>query len=832
MMVTMTTTFAPPDTPVQAPPEPKPSLASNRPLAAWLAIAGSSLLLIAAIVVVASQWHQIPQSIRFCGLLCAAVLIAALAEAIRTVAPTTAVVIAHLVPAIAATVGIAAGATFHLHWPWCIAIGGVLAATVTEVQKRRWASPPMAIIAAFGLVLALSGASAIVHVPVTIAAGALACVLLAVRRELEAATIALAVATSPLLATMTTARVGDGTLLRLGAVGPQVGWSAPIAGACAALTLGLVAHRRRSVTAAGAAAVALLGNLVAGLAVGVAAGSTWVSVGLAALIVVELVASLRSEGVWPTLARRVSNVVAPPAVISATVTLPVAFVLVGHGSGWALTWALAATTAAFIGVRRASSQPIIADIAFANLVGFAGACGWALAANSLTVSCLMAASLVWCLASSSCGRLMTASMAAAISAYALLVRTLDRDFSGVHGSLTVGVAVDTVLAFAVGFALVALIVRRPKAPTAAVVATMLATCLLTGLVSWRMSPTWAATLALSAVAVIGDFVMVHKQRMTDSVALVIAVVAATQLDLRWHGVAAALISAGVTLLGSRSSVRLRLLWSPQVVVAGLVALQTAGASANQLVGMLIVVGIALTGIAFATPRLTPLDSGGVAAVAIGAMVSQSVGVHPAFVSLVAISAGAQGVAYGIAKRRNELATLSALVAAIGVISLWFSSGVNASALIWFARYDFSGVDFIVLVVASVLLLIGGWLRRWQQVSSWLAYAPCLALASASMLIAQAQRGADWATIGGLGLGVVAVALGGWHRLAAPLVLGTASLAATIVIASGAQLASLPGWAWMVVGGSMLLTLAAVIERRTTADPAASGGLWTMLKDFD
>jgi hypothetical protein len=62
--------------------------------------------------------------------------------------------------------------------------------------------------------------------------------------------------------------------------------------------------------------------------------------------------------------------------------------------------------------------------------------------------------------------------------------------------------------------------------------------------------------------------------------------------------------------------------------------------------------------------------------------------------------------------------------------------------------------------------------------------------------------------------VVAMAIGGWKRLSAPLVIGSALLTTTIVIASGSQLASLPGWSWLVLGGIALLGLAATIERKS------------------
>jgi hypothetical protein len=70
---------------------------------------------------------------------------------------------------------------------------------------------------------------------------------------------------------------------------------------------------------------------------------------------------------------------------------------------------------------------------------------------------------------------------------------------------------------------------------------------------------------------------------------------------------------------------------------------------------------------------------------------------------------------------------------------------------------------------------------------------------------------------GLVIGVTAIAIGGWRRMAAPLVMGSASLMTTVVIASTSQLASLPGWSWLVVGGMALLGMAALIERRNNGN---------------
>jgi hypothetical protein len=275
------------------------------------------------VVVVASRWQQIPQAFRFTGLLTAMVLIAALAEQIRRAAPTTAVVIAHLVPGIAITVGIAAGATATQPWPVCILIGGLLGVATTEVQKHRWASPRMAVIGAIGLILAVCGIAAETTLPASLLVAGVALVTLLFRRRIEATTMALAVGASPLLATLTTVKFGAGTMSRIGAAGSVVAWSAPVAGLAAALVLGVVAHRERSLPWAGAAVASAALNVLAGLAVGHATASLWACLVPALVIAIEVAADAGS-GVWSDLSRRASRCIAMPFAYATLVLAPLA----------------------------------------------------------------------------------------------------------------------------------------------------------------------------------------------------------------------------------------------------------------------------------------------------------------------------------------------------------------------------------------------------------------------------------------------------------------------------------------------------------------------------
>ena len=797
---------------------------ANRPVAAWLAIAGSSLLLVAAIVVVASRWQQIPQSLRFTGLLTALVLIAALAEQIRRSAPTTARVVAHLVPAIAVTVGIAAGATATQPWPVCIVIGGLLGAVTTEVQKRRWASPRMAIIAATGVILAACGVAAETGVPATLIAAGSACALMLFGRKLEAMTMACAVGASSVLATLTTLKFGDGTMARIGAAGAAVAWSAPIAGLVAAGVLGAVAHRQRSMVWAGAAVACGGLNIVTGLAVGRAAPSLWACV-IPSLVIAVEVGAEAATGVWRDITARASRHIARPAAYLASTfaVVVIAFwsVQFAELSSWSLPLALSALATAAIGARRLLSTAWVADTAIAASIGCSVASVAALALPSLAVSGMAIGGLVFCFRMRR-PTLLTASLVS----FAYLAVTLLQRTPG-PPRWAMATAIDLVLTIGGSLLCVATQLRATNGKNYATLGVIAAT----GAVAALVAPDCRLSIATGAVAIVGSYVITRRPQLETVVAAMTAASALLQLDdLRWPAAAAVALSGGVALVGRRSP-WLRAAAGVQFVAAAWLAVRVAGATPNALAGWMIVIGIVLTGIAFSTPRLTELDAAGLAATSFAALSLTNGAVHPALVSLVLIVASAQGLAYGVAQRRSNLTAASIAVGGVSLVSLWFTTGANAAVQSSLARYEFTGADLAALTAGAAMLLVGVGIRRWQRVSTWLAYGPGLALLSAWVSAVDTGRHADWSAMAGLLIGITAIAVGGWKRMAAPLVIGTALLTTTVVIASGSQLASLPGWSWLVVGGVALLGLAASIERRSKGDVDGAGGLKAMLDRF-
>jgi hypothetical protein len=171
-------------------------------------------------------------------------------------------------------------------------------------------------------------------------------------------------------------------------------------------------------------------------------------------------------------------------------------------------------------------------------------------------------------------------------------------------------------------------------------------------------------------------------------------------------------------------------------------------------------------------------------------------------------AGSVGIGAGLVLNRSWLGHLGAGVATVGLAGHLVLAGVTAS-------------EPFVGPVALQLLVAGCQAQRRNQASSWLAYAPPVALLGGAALVERLNDGAGWHALVAGAVGVVAVAVGGWRRLAGPMVVGTALLVALTASETLATLAGVPTWAWLALGGSLLLLTAVALERRETS-PVEAG----------
>jgi hypothetical protein len=188
----------------------------------------------------------------------------------------------------------------------------------------------------------------------------------------------------------------------------------------------------------------------------------------------------------------------------------------------------------------------------------------------------------------------------------------------------------------------------------------------------------------------------------------------------------------------------------------------------------------------------------------GAVLGMIVGLElaasePSALASAVMIVGLLMVTAGLLAHRTTVAHLGAAIATAGLFGHLRLAGVDASE--WY------------LTPIGVQMLVAGWqLRRRDHVSSWVAYAPPIVFLGGSALVERIAGGpAEHALYCGA-IGVLAVAVGGWRRLSAPLVVGTALLVAVSVHESLSSLAGVATWMWFALGGLALVAVGVALER--------------------
>lgn len=778
--------------------------------AGWLATAGTSLLLVASVIVVASNWAAIDPAVRFAGLVASLVAVYFAAEAGRRRLPTTSRALAALAALLTAPVGVAAAATLSQPWPVCTLVGGLAALGAAHVQAYRWHLPVLtaATVAVFGL--AAVGASALTSVPVIVFGAAGSVAALAFGAPRRGVALAATVGLSPLVTGLAALGFGAGTLGRLGMTAEQLAWAAPLSCTAAAVVIAMVAQRRNNAPLAIVAVGTFLAGVTAGFIAGNVSAALWRSIPALAVLVAEAVGATTSESIWRRIGRRVSLVVVAPLGAVAAV-LPL--------------WALIEDT--FGGVDTSTALPA----ALTALALFATAFGTGRRVDR--------------------ERWTTGALVASVgAAFAAVV------FAG--ASVLAATAIVML-----GWALVsALTPWRTWDVTTAVLMSWVVLAMAVD----EQGPAWSRA-ALLTVAAMASIVSVSFTRRRDeglrliAAAAVFGITGGELIESMFEGattaspgtiVFAALIALGVSLRPERSILPLvavslvglpvvadRPDTAPSIVLAGLIALAFAGSSRRvndprshlaaglaTLTGALVLatigvdagtaamtgvlVGTALSGIAVVDRRALPALTAGLASTILAAHASTLA--SPVFTSIALMALGAQLALAGRLWKGRLAALPGSAVAALALVSTWWTTGTNDWAIASIAPYGASGVDLVVGVLGAGLLVLGVVVRRRQPITSWLAYGPGLALAGTWLLASQLERGTDWATLGALTLGIVALGIGGARRLGAPLVAGTLLVVGTIALSAGPRLASAPTWSWIAVGGVGLLLVAAFVEQ--------------------
>lgn len=775
---------SPPRVPTPAAPAPRSGPDDRRvPAAAWVAAVGAVLVLAAASVLVVGNWNDIRPEIKLAGLAAANVVVAALAVLLRPYLPVVSRVLAHLAAAMAVPSGVAVLAAAGRPWPEAVLAGGALGAVACTAQSRRWSAPLLVPAAEAAGVLGLAGAAALTGAPLGVLVALAAVAALVARHEAGALRLATLAPAVPLLAVLGALGVGPGTADRLGARGDVLGWAAPAAGLVAACAFGVVAQRRKAVPLTVAALLATLAGVATGLAE--ARPDRIVLLGLAgAALVLAAALEERTTGVWAPLARSVGLGGRWVALLAAPLGLGVA-VAAGASNPTdatlglaAAAWAAGAAAFAFTrpdGSTRAVVPPAAAlRVAAVLAVGGAAAAFAGGAAGGLVVAAALAA-VIGATVRPSAAERVTLAVALAPLAWA---------------TAPAGATAWVVLG-AVAVAAAALVATVPGGSTSAAAAsTVGAVALAAGLAVGPVWPssTWAAVVGWGTVT--GVVVVGRRWLLAAGAAPWLALLVAVALD----------VGAGTT------------------TTAALVA------------------AVALTALALTRPAPGPL---GVAALTTGVVGLVASTGYPsgALTSAAGVVLGVQGWLAGERYRRRALVVAGRIVALASLATLPSTTGLTARVLDALAPHGVEPMDLTVLLVATAFLGGGCWLRRSDRaarVGSWPAYAPGLLVGGLHLVTTQAASGDLWRATVAIGVGVVAVALGGVRRLGAPLVLGTLLIASSAVVAGGARLAELPVWLWLAVGGVALLAVAVLIERGGPAeeDTGAADRLRAVWHRFD
>ena len=813
----------------------------SRAGAIWVSATGAFLLFAAAAVFVAVQWDHLPDQLKLAvlGGLSAGCLLAG--RRLRATLPATGGVLFHLgafllpVVSAAAALGVGAG------WPAMLVVEGLVGSVAFGLLGRversvvlDWAAVAAAVVLAGGI-----GATTPVPTPVVLvlmAGGALAA-----RRRGAAVAWALVAGLGPVVALAEPILwVGHGVLGQLGLDSASPAGLGLATGLGAAVVLGCEAQRRRDLTLVVLAALAACVG-AARAWVGWSPGATAAALAAAAVFaLVELVAAATARDPFWSRPARVAAVGAE--AVTATVSTGLALALVSAADhGWGdLTWSLdpawltagLLTTAGWLVADLRRRQPDRTPMGIALLVGG----GWTPGTVGMALTAIAAV-----------GAGTASPLAVAVTAVAAAALLVLSGRPGGH-TLAVLLAVPAPLA-GTGHPVVAALVGLAGALTLAAAALVRAPGVhdeITAQEVWLLAMAAVLPVLSATVATVGS-VEVTVVALGAVIALwaVGVVLDRGELDERTSGLG--LVPRGASLLA--------LVAAPALGHAGL-------ASVSGLLGLFALVDAVSRRrwwMTLATALLAPLAVGSAVA-ARGATSGQ--------VAMVLVATGLGAAAASLLVDRPWITSwwVAELVcfAAAGYLAAndrgalgWVLVGTGTVLLMAAARWRRTEVATVGAVAATsgiwlelierdvrtaepylapvaLALVAAGVLARHHvrqddrddrddrpAISSWVAYAPAVALLGGAALLERLTGGPPWHALVAGAVAMAAVLCGGARRLIAPLLLGTALLVVLTVNESLAVTAGVPTWAWLALGGTVLVATGVGMER-TDHTPLETG----------
>ena len=776
--------------------------------AVWVAGTGAFLLVAAAAVFVAHRWDQLPDVAKLGIVATMTGVFLSAGRAVKTRLPATGDVIFHLgaflIPVDVAAVAVHAG----LDWRGItfaegavgVAVLGGLAVATRSVVLRWTATLSMAVLAC--------GVAALTPVAAPLALAAIAVVAVVAGQRTIAIATASAAGIAPLAGPLALF-AGDRVLVELGLAGRGAALSAAASGAIAAVILGREAKARKDMALVAVAALSLVaGGAVSWTEVAPGPRSTALVAG-ALFVVIELVAMwMVRDKFW----RRVTTPLAltTEVTVAAILGLPLAAI-----ASVLLEWTPPVANAELAGAcALAVAGWLIASWRRQGPVGsLAGAARRTLADEW---TCVPVA--VFAVAAVAAGSASSAAIAIALAtialAYALIGGTAATLLTVTAAGLAPGAALLTSrpLALAVAFVATgacALAARNTSDVTLTRIAAVFS------LMPIAVGGVAASTLVGSPAATFGTIVAVWlvAASLDDRDRLASTVLRGTMafpvvVGLAFDSADGAVVTAIAVLLIVLDAIRLDeplLAIAPAAVVhlAIVQAASAVGIDAPNVGVLLCVAASAPAGLALLLSERwrPPLLTAAISGAAFGLAAASN---DPGALATSLLVVGSMGIVAGVALRNLVVGNIGGAVVVVAVALRLVIENVTASE------------PYVAPACAQLLVL--GWLLRRSdsRPSSWVVYAPAVALLGGAAIAERLDGGGGWHAIVAGVVGVAAVAAGGYRRLAGPLFLGTAVLVTITGVESFGYVAGVPTWALLAAGGSALLTTGVSLERSATS----------------
>jgi hypothetical protein len=257
------------------------------------------------------------------------------------------------------------------------------------------------------------------------------------------------------------------------------------------------------------------------------------------------------------------------------------------------------------------------------------------------------------------------------------------------------------------------------------------------------------------------------------------------------------------------------------IVTPFVVMSAHGDVRLAIVGLILAACVG-TGLAFSSDGITALDGLALGSSATALLTALSMDEY-GLCSLSAAIIGGQLVLYGIARNDAGLRIAGAAVGGVALCTLPFTTGAYNWLTRAVAPHGITVADLNVTAIVLALTAAGLLVRRFVTATSWLAFGPALTVAAVHLISTVSTTQQPGRAGVAIGVGVLALVVGGLRKLGAPLFIGTGLVIAPTIIMVGPALATLSMWLWVALGGAALIAAAIVIERtlRASQDPNAS-----------